>query len=254
MSDTKLKSDILSRWFAKRSKTIRQHNLVLLAENEGGREDVIDELRQIVRSHYVSPAITAKRIAELGAPKTAKLLQEHLPITKTARSGDLGEILATEIAERHLEFKAPIRRLQWKDGRNTALRGDDLVALKKSSPLTFLKGESKSRAALAQNTVDEAAEALDRDSGRPSRLSVLFVAERLRQLGEDALAKELEEASLQSFRTSTVEHLLFTLSGNDPETHLDAHLTACRRKRCRHAIGVHIKALGTFIKHLYSKL
>ena len=256
MSTKTPQPDIFAQWLCMQTKDVRHHKLVLLSERDGLREKVLDELRRIVRSHYVAPATTAKRLTELGAPKTAELLKDHLPTEKKARSGELGEVLATELAERRLGFKVPIRRLQWKDGRNMALRGDDIVAVAKASgaPIKFLKGESKSRASLAQSVVDEAAEALDRDRGRPTRHSVLLVADRLRQQGQDALARELEDALLQSFRSTPVEHLLFTVSGNNPETMLNDHLTACRKRRVRHAVGMHIKDHGAFVKNLYSKL
>jgi len=256
MSNRATTPDVLARWLTAQSKDVRHHKLLLLSERDGLREKVAGELRGILRDHYVSPAITAKRLAELGAPKTAELLKAHIPKTKTARSGDLGEILATEIAERLMKFRVPIRRLRWKDGRNMALRGDDIVAVARASAtsLKFLKGESKSRANLNSAAVEEACESLDRDGGRPSRHSVLFVAERLRERGEDALARELESAVLQSFRSAIVEHLLFAVSGNNPETHLNDHLTACKKKRVRHAVGVHIKDHVAFIKNMYSKL
>ena len=256
MSKTATTADVFSSWLTAHRKNVRHHELLLLSERDGLREKVANELRRIIRDHYVSPAITAKRLTELGAPRTAKLLKDHIPKTKTARSGDLGEILATEIAERLMQFRVPIRRLRWKDGRNMALRGDDIVAVAKASntSLKFLKGESKSRAILNSTVVDEACESLDRDRGRPSRHSVLFVAERLRERGEDGLALQLENAVLQSFRSSIVEHLLFTVSVSYPETHLNDHLTGCNKKRVRHAVGVQIKDHVAFVKSLYSTI
>lgn len=256
MSNKATTPDLFARWLTTQNRDVRQHKLLLLSERDGLREKVLGELRDILRSHYVAPAIAAKRLTELGAPKTAALLTDHIPTTKTARSGDLGEILATELSERQLGFDVPIRRLRWKDGRNMALRGDDIAAVAKvaSTSLTFLKGESKSRATLASAGVNEASEALDRDRGRPSRHSVLFVAERLREQGDDALARELEDAVLQSFRSVAVEHLLFTVSGNNPETYLNDHLTVCRQRHVRHAVGIHIKDHVAFVKSLYSKL
>ena len=191
----------------------------------------MDEIRSLVRSHYVDPSVTAKRIADLGAPKTARILREHLPTTKTARSGDLGEVLATEIAEHTLNFNVPIRRLRWKDGRNMALRGDDIIGIRcdAKGKVEFLKGESKSRTALTTGVLDEAGAALDRDRGRPTRHSVIFVAERLRELGNDLLATRLEEAVLDSFSGRPVEHFLLALTGGNPKSLLTAHLTACAK-------------------------
>ena len=115
----------------------------------------------------MSPELWSKRVEDLGAPETAQILQELLPNTKRSRSGDAGEILATEVAEEKLCYEVPIRRLRWKDGRDAALRGDDIVGVANDAEgkVRFLKGEAKSRVALSAGTVKEASEALDRDMG-----------------------------------------------------------------------------------------
>ncbi len=234
-----------------------KHPLYLMTEQSAVRAGALNDVRDVVRAHYVSPEITAKRLAELGAPKTALLLREHVPTRKAAQSGDLGEVLATEIAEQTLRFKVPIRRLRWKDGRDMALRGDDIVGIRRAAggQLEFLKGESKSRAVLSSGVLVEAGEALDRDRGRPTRHTVLFVAERLRELGDSALAAQLENAVLESFSGSRVEHLLLALTGGDPETLLREHLTAAAsKKRMRHAVGVRIVDHGAFINLLFGGL
>lgn len=248
---------VLVRWLSVKTTNVGKHPLLVMAEIDGVRAGVLDDLRELVRTHYVSSETTAKRLAELGAPKTAELFVEHVPTTKTARSGDLGEILATEIAEVALDYEVPIRRLRWKDGRNMALRGDDIVGIRRvsQSRIDFLKGESKSRVGLTAAVIDEAGEALDRARGRPTRHSVLFVAERLRDLGDDALSAQLEDAVLKGFRGSTVEHLLLTLSSGNPTKLLTEHLNAAQgRNRRRHAVGVRIVDHGKFIELLFGGL
>lgn len=205
----------------------------------------------------MDPQKTAKRIASLGASKTAALLREHVPNRKNARSGDLGEVLATELTEQALHYHVPIRRLQWKDGREMALRGDDIIGVARNNKdeLLLLKGESKSRATLSTAVLDEAGRALDRDRGRPTRHSVLFVAERLRELGKDDLAEELEEAVLASFRGISVAHMLFVLTGGSPKKLLETHLKgAAKKKLLRHAVGVRIKDHAKFIELLFGGL
>jgi hypothetical protein len=248
---------VLKRWLTISSSSVGKHPLHLMTEQAGARNIVIDEVRGIVRSHYVSPEITAKRLAELGAAKTAQLLLEHVPRKKTARSGDIGEVLATEIAEQTLGFRVPIRRLRWKDGREMALRGDDIVGIRVATngKLELLKGESKSRAALSTGVLNDAGLALDRDRGRPTRHAVLFVAERLRELGDDALAARLEDAVLESFAGRRVEHFLLVLTGGNPQRLLNDHLTAAAtKKRTRHAVGVRIVDHGAFIDLLFGGL
>lgn len=248
---------VLVRWLSTTTTDVGKHPLLVMVEVNGVRASVLDELRDLIRSHYLSSETTAKRLAALGAPKTAELFVEHVPTTKTGRSGDLGEILATEVAEATLGYEVPIRRLRWKDGRNMALRGDDIVGIRRisQSRIDFLKGESKSRVGLSAAVIDEAGKALDRERGRPTRHSVLFVAERLRDLGEDVLAAQLEDAVLKGFRGSTVEHLLLTLSSGNPTQLLTAHLTAAHAKpRRRHAVGVRIVDHGNFIELLFGGL
>ena len=214
-------------------------------------------LRTVVRGHYTDPQITAQRIASLGATETAKIVREQLPSTQRARSGDMGEILATELAENELQYSVPIRRLRWKDGRNTALRGDDLIGVIDGDiTLRLLKGESKSRAALSSTTVKEAGETLDMNRGRPHRHSVIFVANCLRQQSREALAQKLEEAALNGFRSASVAHMLFVLSGNSPGRLLSQHLKsiAARRARIRYAVGVQIPDHREFIQELFEEL
>jgi hypothetical protein len=248
---------VLHRWLSSQTEAVGQHKLLVLSEVDGGRPACLDDLRSAVREHYVSAETLAKRLAALGAPKTAKLLREQLPTGKKARSGDLGEILATEVAEQHLQYQVPIRRLRWKDGREMALRGDDIIGIVrgKNGKLRFLKGESKSRAALSTVAITEAAVALDKDAGRPSRHSVLFVAARLRDQGKDDLALELEDAVLQSFRSTPVEHLLFAFCGNKAQQLLKTHLTSASSTALRrHAVAVYLDDHGQFIKTIYEGL
>lgn len=252
---------VLKRWLSTNSSSVGKHPLYLMTEQAGVRTAVLDDVRAVVRTHYVSPEIAAQRIADLGAPATAKILRELLPKTKAARSGDFGEVLATEVAEQTLGFTVPVRRLRWKDGRNMALRGDDIVGVRVDSGGTLvglLKGESKSYARLTDAVIEKAAEALDRDRGRPGRHAVLFIATRLRETGKDAdaaLAAQLEAAVVAGFSGSTVEQFLFALTGVDPNPLLSTHLTgASKKRRPRHAVGVQIDDHADFIQLLFGSL
>lgn len=244
-------------WLDAELSNVGKHTLRVLNERDGVRGEILEDLRELVRGHYVDPAMTAKRMESLGAPKTAALVREKFPTRKNARSGDLGEILATETAELELDYGVPVRRLRWKDGREMALRGDDIigVAHDRKGSLLILKGESKSRTTLSTNVLNEAGGALDSDRGRPTRHSTLFVAERLREMGDDELAEELEEAVLASFRDVGVSHMLFVLTGGPPKNLLAAHLKgAARKRRVRHAVGVRVRDYANFIELLFEGL
>lgn len=81
----------------------------------------------IVPEHYASEDHVARALARLGKPAAAALIRDKLPNTKTIRSGDLGEIYATEWIDAHSGgYRAPIKRLRCKDpsgsGRSRSAR------------------------------------------------------------------------------------------------------------------------------------
>jgi hypothetical protein len=87
--------------------------LYLLRERDGTRSSVERQIDTTVVSHYEDPRILSDRIARVGLLRAAKVLQAMLPRSKTARSGQLGEIFATEAAPAILKsFDIPIKRLR----------------------------------------------------------------------------------------------------------------------------------------------
>jgi hypothetical protein len=116
-----------------------------------------------VPAHYASEEQVARALARLCKPAAAALIESKLPTTKQIRSGDLGEIYATEWIDAHSGgYRAPIKRLRWKDHRNMAMRGDDLIGLAEDANgrALFLKGEAKSGAAMGKAVIANARTAL----------------------------------------------------------------------------------------------
>lgn len=245
----------ISSWLTGQLSSVGKHSLRVLSEISGSRSNILQNLTDTCKSHYVPTTTTSHWLNVLGATDTAIVFREHLPTTKKARSGDLGEILATEIAEHFLNYHVPIRRLRWKDGRNMALRGDDIIAVtpNSTSPTNILKGESKSRAAITPSVINEASTGLEKDAGRPNRHAVLYVAARLREAGNIALADYLTTTVLNSFSNCQIEHLLFVFCGNNPQNTLNSHLSSIQTNSyTRHAIGVRIIDHQNFISNLYA--
>ena len=81
-----------------RTDTGRKH-LLKYTEKPGGRAAITANLPSILRSHYDDARRIAEDVADLGYVKAAALLAERMPRSKKARSGELGEILATELVE-----------------------------------------------------------------------------------------------------------------------------------------------------------
>ena len=250
------RSNFVNHWLSSRTTEEGRHTAILLSERECQRGSITTILDTVLRDHYFSDETWAGFFDALGASETAQAFRETLPTTKQARSADIGEIFATEIAEQTLQYKIPIRKLQWKDGRNVPLRGDDLIAISEKSDGTikFLKGEAKSRRLLRAQVVTEAADYLDKGVGRPSRFSIVFIARELFKRGEIEQARIFLQALRNSFASNELEHLLFVVSGNDPSGFLIDHLSGMEQNAVkRFAIGLRISDHADFIAELYDR-
>src|ERR1041384_3548866 len=84
-------------WCDCKAKNISNgRRLHLLTEIVGARAKAHGRIVDTVLSHYEDPQHLADRIKRLGFKKAATILEGILPKTKKARSGHVGEILATE--------------------------------------------------------------------------------------------------------------------------------------------------------------
>lgn len=229
-----------------------------LTEKSKGRTKVIARLAKTVRSHYDAFERIAEDVKELGYGAAAAILSERLPRGKRARSGDLGEILATELVEERLDFNVPVRRLRYKDGREMALRGDDFIGAgyDEDDKLWLLKGEAKSNATLGKGTITSARKTLNRDNGRCTPHSLLFVADRLLDQGGamEELGREMrKEVGAKALPRSRIDHALFTLSGNAPPSALTDDYNALKQDRKQTVINFRIEDHQEFIAEIYDQ-
>lgn len=232
-----------------------------LVEKAGGRDAIRASLGQTVRSHYDRLDRIADDVARLGYEGAAEILRAQLPQTAKGRSGDLGEILATELVEEGIGLRVPVRRLRYKDGRNMAMRGDDFIGAGYSAgddkELWLLKGEAKSNKVLGKATITAAREVLNRYSGRCTPDSLLFVANRLLESNEAddvALGRAIrDEIGLKVPRAGRIDHMLFTMSGNAPPAALKEDLVAASANRNQFVVNLRIEDHQEFIKEAYKE-
>jgi hypothetical protein len=213
----------------------------------------------IVPGHYASEEHVARALARLGKPASAALIQGKLPTTKAIRSGDLGEIYATEWIDAHSRgYRAPIKRLRWKDHRNMAMRGEDVIGIlqdPQTQRLHFLKTEAKSRATLTAQVLVEARAGLDKDGGLPSAHALSFISARLLDLDNLPLADAIDDALLKhGIPLQNVRHLLFTFSGNAPDAMLAASLQAYPGQVKQWGIGLRVEGHAAFIGAVYDQV
>lgn len=234
----------------------RKYFFVLL-EKDGARIGIQAELIKSVRAHYDDLRHIADDIAELGFPGASAILRERLPTQPRARSGEVGEILAAEFFEHHTGFRIPVRRLRYKDGREMALRGDDFLGIQQEGDrLNYLKGESKSGQAMGVDVITTARIRLNDDEGRPTPISLLFVADRLLDGGAEdrALGRQIRNAiGGGTIRARDVTHGLFTLTGNDMRAVLEEDLNGADDTHGHITVNLKINDHQGFIAWIYEE-
>lgn len=185
-------------------------------------QNIKNALIALLPDYYVDPQSIAGTLARLGKNAAAQKLLTKIPEVKNIRSGDIGEILASDYIEESLGYNVPIRKLRWRDHRNMAMRGDDVIGIivnQQQQTIKFLKAEAKANKILGRGILEDARKELDLDDGFPAPHALEFVAERLRETGNQALSDLIEKVQLvDGIRANQVEHLLFTFTASNPAT------------------------------------
>lgn len=242
----------LKDWMDTTQPEVGVEELLVLQERPGRRSAIKVAIQETVKDHLAGLDIV-KRIG--GYNKTLSYIRNKLPTAKRTRSGDFGEILASEYIDQCTEYRVPIKRLRWKDDRDTAMRGNDVIAIKKRlKRWCLLKAESKSRATLSETVVQQAVDGLNKHAGRPNPSSLAFISSRLHELNRDSEAAVFEDLQSRTPEPNEIEHLVFTLSGNNPTNHLKNHLGKKNSPIRRHLVGCVIADHQQFIETIFDRI
>lgn len=246
----------LSDWASPTSEDILEHNLTILCPTNEKIAEGINWAASTVPKHYISTNEIIDILNSCGKTVVAETVKAKLPETKRARSGDLGEIFGTEYARQELKYVL-VNRSIWKDHRELAMRGDDIIGVMKSpnGSISFLKGEAKSRERLSKSILNEAERKLYDDRGLPSPHSLSWTASRLSEQNEKTLSRAIRNMMLKtSIRPSDVTHLLFVFCGNDPHDLLTKHTKDCHSEFKRIVVGLHIAQHHKFIADVFNEV
>jgi hypothetical protein len=242
-------------WCEDAQEATGSHSFRALCADSTKLEAPKSAIAALVPTHYAAEEHIARVLQRLGKPAAAEFIRNKLPTTKQIRSGDLGEILATEYIREETHYEVPINRLRWKDHRNMSMRGEDVIALSldpATGQLLFLKAEAKSRATLAGAVITEARAALDKDKGLPSAHALSFVSAQLLLLGKTELADAIDDVQLVAgIPGANVAHLIFTFSGNNPDHLLKQSLHAYTGGIAQRYVGLRIQNHVAFVGDVY---
>lgn len=247
----------IKTWCGDTRTKVKTHHLVYLEADAAKLAHAVTSVAAVVPGHYAAPDRVADILHRLGKPAVAEYVRTKLPEGARSRSGDLGEILATSFVSDFTGYKIGVFKLRWADHREMAMRGDDILGIRLDPKVTvkFLKGEVKSRATLGTATVNEARAALDASHGRPTPHALAFVADRLFETGDTALAAVVDQFQLTNrIKLNQLSHLLFTFTGSNPSKLLTANLNAYTGKVPQVAVGLRVSTHQAFIKQVFEKV
>lgn len=189
-----------------------------------------------------------------GKPGVAAFLRDRLPTKKNARSGDMGEILATAYLNEECGYVVGPSRLIDRDHQEWAMRGDDVIAARidDDSKLHLVKAEAKSRVNLGAVTVKEAREGLARNDEMPSPHSLSQFATRLLNTSDHTVGEAVIDVQLtEGVRPRQVSHLMFLFTSGDPSAHVKADLEAYDGSVRQLTITLRVQDHQTFINGAY---
>ena len=236
-------------WMEETRPVTELQNIVVLTEREGARATAMAAIQSAIRDHFYAADI----LDRMDFVEAARIVRDTLPTDKRVRSGDLGELFATEYVSQRTGFRVPLKRLRYKDDRNTALRGNDVVAIKRENGrVQVLKLEAKSREALQSEVVREACEALSQDDSRPKPSTLAFIARMLRLDNRDDEAREIEDLQTRAIRNEDITHAIFTFCGNDPVPALRAHAEPAPPISDRRFVGMRIADHQAFVASIFA--
>ncbi|MBQ0896253.1 DUF1837 domain-containing protein [Micromonospora sp. U56] len=198
------------------------------------------------------------RIAErLGKDAVARFLSTKLPATAIARSGDMGEILATAYLHEEGGYVVGPSRLIQRDHQEWAMRGDDVLGAKldPDGKPYIAKAEAKSRVKLDKRTVTEAREGLARNNELPSPHSLAQFAERLLSTADSDVGDAVYDMQLlDGVRPDRVGHLMFLFTSSDPSKCVTADLQGYSGRVPQLTITLRVQGHQAFIKEAYEKV
>lgn len=233
---------------------IKNHTSGVLISNDDAVG--IDAVAATLAQKYAKTETLAFIAEKLGKEKVSEFLRNKFPTNASARSGDMGEILATSYLHEERGYVVGPSRLIHRDHQEWAMRGDDVLGARvgPTSRVQLAKVEAKSRIAMTEGVVEQAREGLQRADGLPSPHSLTQFAERLQGTSEEAIGEAVLRLQLvEGIRPDVMTHLMFLFTMNDPSEFVEDDLTDYAGPIKQLAMTLRVNAHQDFIRTAYDK-
>lgn len=189
----------------------------VLKEEAEQHDAFIDFTVGALRAHHISDVDLRRRkalIASLGF--TGLPLSPYPTVEKTQR-GNYAEVVLAEYLKAATDAVMPVYRLRYNPNPQQSMKGDDVLLFDlDSKPVRIIVGESKFRGTPSKAAVEEIVAGLKRSHEGNLPASLMFVAERLFEAGEQELGEKVMQC-VELFATDKlqIDYIGFLLSNSN---------------------------------------
>jgi hypothetical protein len=218
-------SDWLSSTDKPATATLRHREL---NSDNAKRQDAIDKIADWLILHHINDS----KIKELQAKK--RILTKHgfkpyfekqslLPTFDKTQKGNGAEVILSEYLVCSTGLDVLVYKLHYNPNIEQSMKGDDVLLLKKDNiQEKVIVGESKFQKTPNRSVVEKITDVMGSSTQLP--LSLGFIVDRLRDKGENKLAKQVADlqANLHNGNTEVV-NVGFVMSNHNTHTHVASH-------------------------------
>jgi len=226
-----------------------------IVEREGLREQVKAHLAEAVLDHHIAPGAVAGVLRRRGFRKAAEILTGRLPADERTRTGNFGEVVASEHLRQRYGYEMPVFKLRYMDNPQMPMRGEDLIAFRIGRRRTIdalCVGESKAMKNFDAREVEDAHGRLQL-AYRPHPISLLLISNILHEKG-DALADRVD-VIIETLATRPVrrENWIFIFTGSrprDPFSTIQASTVVVENLTC---VDLRLDGMDDLIRELFDR-
>ena len=226
-----------------------------IAERSELRDEVKDHLAEAILDHHIAPQAVSGALRRRGFNEAAAYLASRLPADDRTRTGNFGEVLASEHLRQCHGYEMPVFKLRFMDNPRMPMRGEDVIAFRLDDRRTIVAlcvGESKASKVFDSREVEDAHERL-KQAYRPHPVSLAMISNILHDKG-DSLAEQvdaiLEELSKRPVRRENWIFIFTASRPRDPFAPIQGLADVVENLTC---VDLQIEGMDSLITELFER-
>ncbi len=217
-----------------------------LSQNDGSREDTVEQLREALIQHHTSAEMRARdqrkreNLHQLGY-RVFNAEMHRFPHAEKTQKGNLAEVFLAEYIVAGAAAEMPVYRLRYNPNVEQSMKGDDVLAFDfHAKRVRILVGEAKFRGTPSKAAVEDIVSGLIRShlAGLPASLQ--FVSDRLFETDNSDLGRRVANCAILLARGRLdLQYVGLLLSNTNSKACVDRHTNGDLRDLVMISLGVH---------------